>query len=91
MPGTNAGTGQPITFLCGKGRRAGGFFGGQGWAHGDYVRTGRVRTRASGGGVRTLRDAHEYRCRCGHVGWSRHKGVLRYPVERSGTSSPATP
>lgn len=24
---------------------------------------------------------HEYRCECGHVGWSRHRGVVRLPLE----------
>lgn len=82
MPGTNAGTGQPIAFLCGIGRREGGFWRGQDRFHGDYVRTGRTRGMPGHGhGVgRIMSTAHEYRCRCGHVGWTRHHDIMRYPV-----------
>lgn len=30
---------------------------------------------------RTLSYRVEYRCACGHVGWTNHRDVLRYPIE----------
>ena len=71
-PGTNAGTGYPLTPSCPKCRR--------GWLriehnHGlgrDLVRTGRERPSPTPWRSRpaTLR---EYRClTCGHVGWTKH-------------------
>lgn len=54
--------------------------------HTRIVRTGRVKNAAVPGrhahaGSRMLNESHEYRCECGHVGWSKHRGVLRYPIE----------
>ena len=78
MPGTNAGTGQPIRFRCAACRRTRVF--PLGWA---VVRTGRVRKLSRPrGGVRMLAyESHEYRCKCGHVGWTRHKDILDKPLE----------
>jgi hypothetical protein len=86
--GDHVGTGQPIAFVCPVLRRA--KFAEDRTA-GDYdwhrpTRTGRARvartrgayTRAVG---RMLDTEHEYRCRCGHVGWSKHADILRYPIE----------
>lgn len=80
MPGTNAGTGQPITFRCANERRE--------WpkrGRHSVVRTGRVKKRPYRAlGQRMLMEAHEYRClTCGHVGWSGHVDVLRQPLEES--------
>lgn len=81
MPGTNAGTGQPIHFKCPVCvKRAY-------WTHanmvvGNYTVTGRVKPLASGqrgrGGGRVVHFRVQYQCQsCGHVGWSRHKDVAR--------------
>ena len=73
MPGTNAGTGQPITLRCGKCRitrswREGGF---------DLEATGKTRP-ATRRGIRLTNRKIEYRCReCGHVGWSQHMDAER--------------
>jgi anti-sigma factor RsiW len=74
VPGTNAGTGCPITLRCAKCKR-------RGWEHRrgyDLEVTGRSRARRRAAferrGIRMIRRwVIEYRCReCGHVGWSRH-------------------
>lgn len=72
MPGTNAGTGQPIHFRCSQCRAEGAR-----WPLGSEHRvelTGKVRDAKAGtAGVRNSRRALEYRCLdCDHVGWSRH-------------------
>lgn len=85
MPGTNAGTGRPLTLRCAKCRL-------------DYVRmrersgcgtrlerTGRKRplskAQEGNGGLRVLLYQLEYRCLdCGHVGWTRMKDVLIKPL-----------
>ena len=74
MPGTNARTGQPLHFRCWRCRRSrrrvGGTF--------DRVSfTGRVRRYRGGAGCRTALMAVQYQCDCGHVGWSRHKDLVR--------------
>lgn len=50
--------------------------------HDRIVRTGRTKPRPVDGkrSGRNLPDRHEYRCQCGHVGWSAHAGILRYPA-----------
>ena len=49
------------------------------------TRTGRTRpyrtSKYSALGGRSMLTAHEYRCDCGHVGWSAHTGVLQRPVD----------
>lgn len=88
MPGTNAGTGQPITFRCTKCRRRAsrsdcerrGTSGRGGFAD-DCELTGRE--RAYTGGNRGWFDMviREYRCTtCGHVGWSRHPHLGLYGI-----------
>jgi hypothetical protein len=68
MPGTNAGTGQPIVFKCSACR---------GWPV-DVELTGRSKpVKTNKPGPRMTRTALEYRCACGHVGWSRHKSLAR--------------
>ena len=83
MPGTNAGTGEPITFRCHKERLGSDYARGmrQHWCR----RTGRIKPyRPSSQGIRTMHTAYEYRCSCGHVGWSAHRDVLRCPPEIEG-------
>lgn len=48
------------------------------------VRTGRTKPRRWDGnqGLRTLDTAHEYRCRCGHVGWTTHCDIESAPLAR---------
>lgn len=79
----------PLSFACSVARRNRRQIPGRGpryrgWppGHDVIVRTGRTKpapTRRPG--VRALPEAHEYRCSCGHVGWSTHSGVLRCPVD----------
>ncbi len=81
MPGTNAGTGQPISFLCHVERINRWRYDWQRVpGHSTIVRTGRTRDGGNGG-IRMLTTAHEYRCECGHVGWSKHKYVLQRPLD----------
>lgn len=84
--------GQPIAFVCPVARRerdvvwrAGS---GPSYAvpdgHARIERTGRTRAKRDGRARgRSLDTLHEFRCECGHVGWSRHVGILRYPVEET--------
>lgn len=76
MPGTNAGTGQPLTFRCAKcriGRRPGDHRAGT-----AIILTGRRRDARVRGGVRMDLIVREYKCmHCGHVGWSRHSDLKR--------------
>lgn len=80
MPGTNAGTGHPITFRCSECRKA--------YPHGVYSShygrmnrvklTGRKRPAGSGRGYRKSDFSREYRCLdCGHTGWSTHIDLER--------------
>lgn len=63
------GTGQPSRFRCPKARRADDHRGSA-W---DVVLTGRKRKKDNGNtGYRSDFWEREYRCPCGHVGWSRH-------------------
>ncbi len=49
--------------------------------HNVIVRTGRVRASAvRSRGPRLLDDEHEFRCECGHVGWTRHRDILDRPL-----------
>jgi hypothetical protein len=79
MPGTNAGTGQPITFRCWVERR-------ERWKsfRDDHVVTMTGRTRPYHGhtGGRMTTTAYEYRCSCGHVGWSAHVDAARLAARR---------
>lgn len=83
MPGTNAGTGQPLSFECWRCRQSPcrDWRGHSRCSH-RQTRTGKTRPYKGGNrGPRGLMEHHEYVCECGHRGWSRHNGVLRLPVE----------
>ncbi len=90
MPGSNAGTGQPLTFICAKCRlkrwRIERWYkhrAGRGLDVWDYHVTGRFRYRPTynrGGGRSDVFYQYEYECvapGCGHIGWSRHIEVSR--------------
>lgn len=82
--GRSAGTGSPISFVCPKLRRAALA------EHRTRVmldlhrveRTGRTQPRAPAGslGTRNMLTAFEYRCGCGHVGWTTHSDILHRPL-----------
>lgn len=87
MPGTNAGTGQPLTLRCAKckvGRdwredRAGGT---------NLEATGRVRA-VKHQTVRQTNRKIQYRCKdCGHVGWTQHRSAERLLTQFIVSSSP---
>ena len=87
MPGTNAGTGRPLTLRCAKCRLD--FFAmRRSSACGTrLVRTGRERplpkSQRGNGGSRVLLYLVEYRCLdCGHVGFTRMSDVLAYPIAK---------
>ena len=91
MPGTNAGTGWPLTFRCSKCRKS-QYAGGCASIDAHYTRhsshkhtpTGKTRPYKGGNrGIRGLRTFHQYTCECGHSGWSRHRDVQRLPVEQT--------
>lgn len=79
MPGTNAGTGEPIAFACAVERRE------RIWhdisqslpKEHRVTPTGRTKARRTRGHIRHGNVAREYRCSCGHVGWSNHKDLGR--------------
>lgn len=85
MPGTNAGTGQPIALKCSQCKKGCG-----GPRIGNLMRTGRQRPykpRAALG--RITRIAHECRCLdCGHTGWYAHGHARRLPLIRINTTPP---
>jgi len=72
MPGTNAGTGQPIWFRCARCRRVRD-------ARREYTLTGWWRERLHSS-VRVAAAEVEYKCGCGHVGRSRHIDLVRRAV-----------
>lgn len=82
----SSGTGQPITFKCSECRKSGGAYAPERRRMGlNTVRTGRTAPLASSqrgrGGARVMQERHEYRCNtCSHVGWTRHKDILRKPI-----------
>lgn len=65
--GSNAGSGQPLTFRCPscRGRASSVRLTGQA----RQINDGRSRGRST-----NIR--RQYRCRCGHVGWSRHVDLV---------------
>ena len=80
MPGTSAGTGQPIAFLCPKYRATKRYSMGTRVADHRITRTGRTKKRYFRAmGIRMLPELHAYYCSCGHAGWTAHKDILRYP------------
>jgi hypothetical protein len=91
MPGTNAGTGNPISFRCYQCRRMGllhrlpsgtlVYRSDQGRVN-RVVLTGRKRATGHGRGYRKSDFVREYLCLdCGHFGWSNHADLehLRPP------------
>lgn len=72
MPGTNAGTGQPIVFRCARCRRTG-------VTHHNYSLTGQWKA-LKGSNDRTASVSIEYKCECKHQGWSRHIDIARRAV-----------
>lgn len=72
----SAGPGSPISFKCHRERLGYGRLAGH-----TVVRTGLTRryrpSRYSALGQRSMTTSHQYRCSCGHVGWSNHKDILR--------------
>lgn len=73
MAGT--GTGSPLSFRCS--REAAGLHGkGYGFELTGRTRPTRARRHSSLGSRSTLTD-REYRCECGHVGWSNHEDLAR--------------
>lgn len=72
-PGTNAGTGQPIWFKCGRCRALAG----------AVALTGRTRARRRGG-IRMTTRAREYVCECGYRGWSGHVDLERKAARAAG-------
>lgn len=72
MPGTNAGTGQPLHFRCSKCRAR-----GASWPFGLKTRvelSGQERPIDDGNSRgRSTSTLRQYECLdCGHIGWSRH-------------------
>lgn len=71
MPGSNAGTGHPITARCAKCRSA--LFQREDRNGYRLEATGRTRKRRGGIGARCTNRMIEIRCLdCGHVGWTKH-------------------
>ena len=70
MGGKGSGTGSPNWFRCWADRRTGRHVRG----HHEVSLTGRTRPfkPARGLGSRSVLTAYEYRCSCGHLGWSAH-------------------
>lgn len=87
MPGTNAGTGQPISFRCSQCRLVEGAYGRRserGWI-GRVKLTGRHRAARYGNARgRNSTKRREYECLdCRHVGWSRHTDLERLEARRA--------
>ena len=88
------GTGYPNSFVCANARRSqlydperGRTSARLGYSYPpghDMERTGRTKPLASSqegkGHLRALQHRVEYRCSCGHVGWTRMKDVMRLPL-----------
>lgn len=90
--GRSAGAGSPVWFHCWQARRYSGYDRG-----GHRVElTGRTRPhrkkKGSAMGSRSVHTSYEYRCSCGHVGWSNHADLARMAndteaLKRSGFST----
>ena len=73
MPGTNGGTGYPVSLRCSKCRKS-GVFAGSGFNLKATGRTWVARKR----GIRQTDRKIQYRCQdCGHVGWTQHVDAER--------------
>lgn len=76
MPGSNAGTGQPICYLCPKCRAKPGGERGRRWSPTGQVKPLSRSQKRCGG--RTVNFRMQVVClECGHLGWSRHIDVAR--------------
>jgi hypothetical protein len=65
--------------MCAVARRNKSMYG---YNHRDHVvvRTGRTKPTATRKpSTMTIRTTFEYACSCGHVGWSHHRDMMRYP------------
>lgn len=81
--GDHVGTGQPITFMCARLRRD-VWWENRTQARRDehqVTRTGRTKGPRHETHTRMLSYQVEYRCSCGHVGWTKHQDVLLRPEE----------
>ena len=67
--GANNGTGIPMFFACAMARRERSSAGRE--RHVVEL-TGRSKVAARKGGIRNAARSREYKCACGHIGWSRH-------------------
>jgi hypothetical protein len=78
-----AGTGSPVFFHCTIARRGGDWRDSARYEGHDVTRTGRTRPRRSPAvvGTRSMLTEHEYRCSCGHVGWTNHRDILTRPID----------
>lgn len=80
MPGTNGGTGYPITLRCGRCRRHDSWLVGGNRRGYKLTATGRTKPMPHKG-IRQTNRKIEYRCdECGHVGWTQHidaEGLLK--------------
>ena len=88
MPGSNAGTGQPLSFRCSACRKRHGtneYFDRGPRSTRSLGRLDRVRltgkrnlVRAGTRGIRTSEYTRQYACKdCDHMGWSRHVDLQR--------------
>lgn len=83
MPGTNAGTGVPVSFRCYAERRESSLDRALGDVH-EVYRTGAEKPFHSKGRQvsRRLDDvSRQYVCTCGYVGWSALKELAKYPTQ----------
>lgn len=81
--GRSAGTGSPVYFACLKWRQ--GYWRNRRYPHDHVVkRTGRTKPyKTHKPGIRSLKVSHEYECSCGHVGWTNHMDIVRYPLRET--------
>ena len=75
MPGSNNGTGRPLTFRCSICRRN-KVHAAHGYANRIQL-TGKKKSSPTNCGCRNDEWAREYICTdCGHRGWSRHTDLM---------------
>ena len=72
--GANNGTGNPMYFACAKARKERSYREREGHV---VELTGRSKAAGRRGGIRNSDRSREYKCSCGHVGWSRHVDLER--------------
>lgn len=78
--GSHCGTGYPLSFACHRWRRTRDWrsYGSAEDAGHVPVLTGQTKkVYDTKGHHRKLHTSYQYRCQCGHVGWSTHPGVLQ--------------